>query len=173
MFAWGGDVDGFILIDNKYRRDLWAAIEAFRVPFVTALVAKSVRGGACVGFDNHACDALLANHLLDLGHRGLRSFPSSWESAYNCRPARVMKGAVDPDVRHGLTWGSSASLWRPRDRRGGSQRGAGITWSMAGARFDRSDFAPAHLAGDLQCRAFVPRRWSGVRLLPPHYFGLI
>ncbi len=91
--ALSGGVDGFILIGNKHRRGLWAAIEAFRVPFVTTLVAKSVRGGAAVGFDNRTCGALLANHLLDLGHRDFAVIAGLTRP--NDRAAERLRGILD------------------------------------------------------------------------------
>lgn len=59
-------VAGVMLIGARHRPELYQLLDAKRIPFVNTWALDS--GHPCVGFDNHAVGAMLANYLLDLGH---------------------------------------------------------------------------------------------------------
>ena len=62
----GQGVAGLMLVGARRSQDVYATLEAQRVPYINTWVLDETH--ACVGFDNHAIGRTLANYLLDLGH---------------------------------------------------------------------------------------------------------
>lgn len=62
-------VDGLVLLGTEHERGLYELIERFRLPYVLTWALEHDGDHPCVGFDNRAAGARLAEHLLALGHR--------------------------------------------------------------------------------------------------------
>jgi LacI family transcriptional regulator len=60
-------VDGLALVGGSRPEATWALIESAGIP--VAQMWSGHPGHACIGVDNHAAGAIVARHLLSLGHR--------------------------------------------------------------------------------------------------------
>jgi LacI family transcriptional regulator len=61
-------VDGLILVGRYHRPELARMLQERAIPYVCQ-GAYEAEGPPCVGFDNHAAMASMAEHVLGLGHR--------------------------------------------------------------------------------------------------------
>ncbi|MCC7048779.1 MAG: LacI family DNA-binding transcriptional regulator [Alphaproteobacteria bacterium] len=93
-------VDGLVLVGQKHRPDTYELVRKFRVPYVNTYLASKGSVHPCVGFDQRAAAARLAEHLIELGHRriGLITYPFT----NNDRVSARMRGMRDTIQRHGL-----------------------------------------------------------------------
>ena len=62
-------IDGLVLLGTSHDRQIYAMIEARRIPYVLAWEFDESGRHPCVGFVHRAAARRLADHLLDLGHR--------------------------------------------------------------------------------------------------------
>jgi LacI family transcriptional regulator len=61
-------VDGMILVGQEHSPDTIRLLQRQNCPFVTTWTYSARSAHPCVGFDNFKASAMIAEHLLDLGH---------------------------------------------------------------------------------------------------------
>jgi LacI family transcriptional regulator len=118
-------VDGLVLIGGDHRPELAALVERKRVPLVEIWALTSA--AACVGFDNAAQASVLADHLLDLGHRRVAIVAGQTE--HNDRAAaRVMGVRASLKARGLKTCGEwlTAQPYRIAEGRAGARALMGV-----------------------------------------------
>jgi LacI family transcriptional regulator len=112
-------VDGLVLIGGEHRPELAALVERKRVPLVEMWTLTA--SAACVGFDNARQASVLADHLLDLGHRRIAILTGRTE--HNDRAAARVMGVRTSLAARGL---STVAEWLTAQpyRIGEGRRGA-------------------------------------------------
>jgi LacI family transcriptional regulator len=93
-------VDGLVLVGQKHRAATYELVRKFRVPYVNTYMASKGSQHPCVGFDQRAAAARLADYLIELGHRriGLITYPYT----NNDRISARIRGVRDAVARHGM-----------------------------------------------------------------------
>jgi LacI family transcriptional regulator len=91
-------IDGLLLIGGEHDKLLRRHLERKHVPVIEAWTLASV--SASVGFDNARAASVLADHLLDLGHRHIAIVAGRLE--HNDRAAARVLGVRDSLRRRGL-----------------------------------------------------------------------
>lgn len=94
-------IDALVLLGSAHDRQLLPMIEARGLPWTVIWADALSDAAACVGFDNYEAGQLLAQHLLDLGHR--RFAMISGRRALNQRAQRRYEGVVDTLAASGAT----------------------------------------------------------------------
>jgi LacI family transcriptional regulator len=112
-------VDGLVLIGGDHRPELNVLVERKRIPMVEIWTLASA--AACVGFDNTRQASVLADHLLDLGHRRIAILAGRTE--HNDRAAARVMGVRASLAARGL---STCAEWLTAQpyRIGEGRRGA-------------------------------------------------
>jgi len=113
-------VDGLVLIGGDHRPELTALVERKGIP--TIEIWALTPAAACVGFDNAAQAAVLADHLLDLGHERIAIVAG--QTQHNDRAAaRVMGIRASLEARGLVTCGEwlTAQPYRIAEGRAGAQ----------------------------------------------------
>ncbi|MFY0614151.1 MAG: LacI family DNA-binding transcriptional regulator [Hyphomicrobiaceae bacterium] len=96
----GRGVDGLMLIGLSRPESTYALIERYDVPVVIAWSYKADSDHLCVGFDNRAAAAELANLVLDYGHKQVAMIAGL--SRGNDRATDRVKGVRQALRRHDL-----------------------------------------------------------------------
>ncbi len=93
-------VDGVILVGRYHRPELARMLQERAIPYVCQGAYEAEGPHPCVGFDNHAAMASMAEYLLGLGHRRIAMLAGI--SADNDRVIDRIAGARAPLNRAGL-----------------------------------------------------------------------
>lgn len=94
-------VDGLVLVGQKHRADTYDLVRKFRVPYVNTYMASKGSPHPCVGFDQRAAAARLADYLIELGHRRIALI--TYPYVNNDRIRARIRGMRDAIARRGLT----------------------------------------------------------------------
>jgi len=89
-----------VLVGQKHHREAYALLRKMRVPYVNTYMAHKGSGHPCVGFDQRAAAAQLAEYLIGLGHRrfGFITYPFERNDRISAR----IRGFRDALARHDL-----------------------------------------------------------------------
>ena len=112
-------VDGLVLIGGDHRPELTALVERKHIPLVEIWTLTA--SAPCVGFDNARQASVLADHLLDLGHRRIAILAGRTE--HNDRAAARVMGVRASLAARGLATCGEWLTARPY-RIGEGRRGA-------------------------------------------------
>ncbi len=104
-------VDGLVLVGQKHRAETYELVRKFRVPYVNTYMASRGSPHPCVGFDQRAAAARLADYLIELGHRriGVVTYPY----INNDRISARLRGIRDALGRHGMVLPASMVVETP------------------------------------------------------------
>ena len=104
-------VDGLVLVGQRHRRDTYELMRKFRVPYVNTYMASKGSQHPCVGFDQRAAAARLAEYLIEMGHRRIALI--TYPFTNNDRIGVRVRGMRDAIARHGLVLPADAVVEAP------------------------------------------------------------
>lgn len=108
-------VDGMILVGAERAPGTWEALDAARLPVVLTWVAAPGRDAVAV--DNEKAGAMIADHLMDLGHRDFGVVMGS--PKHNDRQAARLAGVRSALTARGLALSDSRIVEAPISLTGG------------------------------------------------------
>ncbi len=103
--------EALILVGDCHRPELYGVLQQFNVPFVNTYTydPKSIHPTA--GFDNSASAAIIAQHLVHLGHSNICVISGITED--NDRTTRRLEGIREELARHGIPLPASRVIESP------------------------------------------------------------
>jgi LacI family transcriptional regulator len=104
-------VDGLMLVGAAHEPAVYRALESKRVPFINTWSYLPTPGRPCVGFDNRAAAARLANYLVDLGHKRIAMVAGV--TRHNDRAAARVEGVTKTLARRGVPLRPDRLVERP------------------------------------------------------------
>jgi LacI family transcriptional regulator len=102
-------VDAIVWVGNLHQPETVAFLQRHRVPFVNIWVHDSEH--PCIGFDNRAAGQIVANYLLDLGHRNIGVIAGVTHN--NDRASLRVLGVRDALERRGVALPNEMLIERP------------------------------------------------------------
>lgn len=104
-------VDGLMLVGFSHPQWLYDLLRKWDVPFVCTYVDRAVPGGGAVGFNNHQAGRIVAEYLLDLGHRNIAVIAAPMRG--NDRAADRVEGVREAMRARGLELPNSNVVQSP------------------------------------------------------------
>lgn len=93
-------LDGIVLVGVEHDPAAYALLAARGIPFVNIWTSDRTSGWPCIGFDNRAAAARIAQYLLDLGHRKIAMIAGV--TRHNDRAAARVRGVTEALSARGL-----------------------------------------------------------------------
>jgi len=93
-------IDALMLVGAAHDDAVYRLIARRNMPYVLTWVSQAPAGRPCIGFDNHAAAAMVARHLMDMGHRHLAMISGYTQG--NDRAAARVAGVCDALAERGL-----------------------------------------------------------------------
>jgi LacI family transcriptional regulator len=119
-------VEGLLLVGSDHDAAVFEALRIAQLPYVLMWSLDQATEHPCVGFSNQAGGALIANHLLDLGHTRLAVLGG--QRASNERARLRTQGISDAMAARGLQLADACIFEQPFTFEGGR---AGLRAAMA------------------------------------------
>jgi LacI family transcriptional regulator len=112
-------IEALVLVGDEHDPRLYRLMKDQQVPYINTYVYESEARHACVGFDNRAAGAKLANHLLDLGHTRIAMIAGI--SAHNDRARERIEGVREALRKRGISLLDRLLMEKPYDIASGRQ----------------------------------------------------
>lgn len=104
-------IDALLLVGAVRDPGIYRMLERKSIPYVLTWIAEDGDGSPCIGFDNAHAAAIVARHLMDMGHRRLAVISGIIEN--NDRAAARLAGIADALAHHGLELPDDLVIQRP------------------------------------------------------------
>ncbi|MFZ5556302.1 MAG: LacI family DNA-binding transcriptional regulator [Pseudomonadota bacterium] len=104
-------IDALVLVGLDHTPELFQLLDAVRLPYVLTWALDRTGGRPCIGFDNRAAAARVADYVADLGHRRVAMIGGL--SADNDRARDRIAGTLEALRRRGVTVPPAWVLERP------------------------------------------------------------